>query len=126
MDTNGTLEGPLRDEALRLLNLIIHEGQALGTVTVINNNCHISCSIFIERGHTTNNLAAPANIYLFSVGCLKCLQCHNSFQLQGVVIQGLHFFSLTVEVYQVRPYVSVRAKAAPSYQLLQCPECWSN
>lgn len=37
MDTNGTLEGPLRDEALRLLNLIIHEGQALGTVTVINN-----------------------------------------------------------------------------------------
>ena len=34
------------------------------------------------------------------------------------------FFSLTVEVYQVR--VRVRAKAAPSYQLLQCPECWSN
>lgn len=37
MDTNGTLEGPLRGEALLFLNLIIHDRQALGTVTVINN-----------------------------------------------------------------------------------------
>lgn len=36
MDTNGTLEVPLRGEALCLLNLTIHDRQALGKVTVIN------------------------------------------------------------------------------------------
>ena len=34
--------------------------------------------------------------------------------------------TFTVEVYQVRPYVDVRVKTAPSYQLLQYPECWSS
>lgn len=122
MDTNGTLEGPLRGEALCLLNLTIHDRQALGTVTVINNLSYLSQYFHLKGAHYKQSCCPYKYLSVVSrmpkmpsmpqlISASRCCDIGPTF---------------TVEVYQVRPYVDVRAKAALSYQLLQYPECWSS